>query len=214
MKRIEMHPGISRRAWLMLAGASLFTARTARADEQLDRVIAEVGRARASLKTLSGPFTQERTIGLLAAKVRSTGRLALVRPDRLRWELAPPDDIVYWVTPEGLAYRSKHGEGRTGAGAGRLALALEDLRTVLAGDLQLLRVRYEMRVTATEPELAFEATPRAGTKLPVQRITFALAADKVTPTRVEIVEGPRDKTIITFGALTRDAVLDPASMRP
>jgi outer membrane lipoprotein-sorting protein len=214
MKPVEERIAIFRRELLLFAGASLFTARAARADEQLDRVIAEVGRARASLKTLAGPFTQERTIGLLAAKVRSSGNLALVRPDRLRWELAPPDDIVYWITPEGLAYRSKRGEGRTGAGAGRLAAALDDLRTVLAGDLQLLRARYEMRVTSTEPELAFEATPRAGTKLPVQRITFALAADKVTPTRVEIVEGPRDKTVITFGALARDVVLDPAFMRP
>jgi outer membrane lipoprotein-sorting protein len=180
----------------------------------LDKAIDDVGRARASLKTMSGPFTQERTIGLLAAKVRSTGTLTLVRPDRLRWELASPDDVIYWVTGEGLAYRSKRGEGHTGPGAGRLAAALDDLRTVLAGDLRQLLGRYDMRVVSTDPELAFEATPHPGTKLPVQRITFALAADKVSPTRVEIVEGPRDKTTITFGALKRDVPVDPASMRP
>ena len=208
---------------ILIASASSFfirslVTREAHAEDvpagALDKAIADVGRARASLKTMSGPFTQERTIGLLAAKVRSTGTLTLVRPDRLRWELASPDDVIYWVTGDGLAYRSKRGEGHTGPGAGRLAAALDDLRTVLAGDLRQLLARYDMRVVSTDPELAFEALPHPGTKLPVQRITFALAADKVSPTRVEIVEGPRDKTIITFGDLRRDLPVDPVFMRP
>jgi len=207
---------MKRRDFLAAAAASLL-ARAAyggenERDDRLERLMAEVSKARAPLKSLRGPFTQERTIGLLAAKVRSSGTLTLVRPDRLRWELAPPDDVVYWITPDGLAYRSKRGEGR--AGAGRLAASLDDLRTVLAGDLRDLRARYDMRVVATEPELAFEAIPKAGTKLPVQKIAFALAQDRVTPTRVELVEGPRDKTVITFGALQRDVPIDPALMRP
>jgi outer membrane lipoprotein-sorting protein len=206
---------MNRREFLTLTSAAtlagLASARVARADD-LERLMADVSKARAPLKTLRGPFTQERTIGLLAAKVKSSGTLTLVRPDRLRWELAAPDDVVYWINPEGLAYRSKRSEGRTSAG--RLAASLDDLRTVLAGDLRDLRARYAMRVIATEPELAFEATPLPSTKIPVQRITFSLAADRVTPVRVELVEGPRDKTIITFGTLERDAVIDPATMRP
>jgi hypothetical protein len=189
----------------------MLAARTAHADD-LERWLGEVAHARASLRTLVGPFTQERTIGLLATKVRSSGTLTLVLPDRLRWELAPPDDVVYWVTPEGLSYRSKSGEQHAAAGAGgRLAATLDDLRTVLGGDLALLRARYDLRLVATAPELAFEATPRV--KLPVQKIGFALAADRVTPTRVEIIEGPRDKTTIAFGALRRDVAVDPALMR-
>ena len=178
---------------------------------ELDRAIASIAEARASLRTLTGPFVQERTIGLLASKVRSTGTLTLVRPDRLRWELAAPDSVVYWVTPEGLAYKSTRGEGRVGAGQARVAAALDDLRTVLGGDLGHLRARYDLRLVG---DLAFEAIPRSPSPAQLQRILFAVAADRISPTRVELVEGPRDRTVITFGALQRDASVDAACMRP
>ncbi len=207
---------VSRRDLLAAVSGSLLlgTPRAARADADapdLDRAIASIAEARASLRTLTGPFTQERTIGLLASKVRSTGTLTLVRPDRLRWELAPPDDVVYWVTPEGLAYKSARGEGHVGAGQARIAAALDDLRTVLGGDLQRLRARYDLRLVG---DLAFEAIPRAAAPAQLQRIAFAVAPDKISPTRVELVEGPRDKTLITFAALQRDAAIDPQRMRP
>jgi hypothetical protein len=43
---------------------------------------------------------------------------------------------------------------------------------------------------------------------------FALAPDLVRPTRTLLVEGPRDRTVIEFGALVVDAPVDPAKMRP
>ncbi len=86
-----------------LAGLSILAfSRAARADE-VDAVLAEIGKARAGIQTLVAPFTQERTIGLLATAVKSEGEMTMVRPDRLRWELKPPDAITYWIGPEGLA---------------------------------------------------------------------------------------------------------------
>jgi outer membrane lipoprotein-sorting protein len=203
---------IGRRGFVAGVAASLVAPAIARAEaSELDKLLVAIAEARASLKTLTGPFVQERMIGLLSAKVKSNGTLTLVRPDRLRWELAPPDDIVYWVTPDGLAYRSKRGEGHVGAGQARIAAALDDLRTVLGGDLQALRARYDLRLAG---ELTFEATPREPSPAHLEKIAFALAADKVTPVRVELVEGPRDRTIIKFGALQRDLAIDPARMRP
>ena len=73
---------------------------------KLDAVIADIAKARKELKSLRASFTQERRITLLAATVKSTGQLEL-QGDRLRWDLAPPDDIVYFVGPEGLAYKTK-----------------------------------------------------------------------------------------------------------
>ena len=188
--------------------------RDARADA-LDDVLAKVARARASLKTLVGPFTQTRRIGLLASEVRSTGTLTLVRPDRLRWELSPPDDIVYWILPEGLAYKSKNGQGRVQGGAGaKVAAALDDLRILLSGDLGLLRARYDMKlVTNDATGVAFEATPK--NKMPhMERLAFALAPDLVRPTRAVIVETAKDRTDIAFGALEKDVGVDPSKMRP
>jgi len=203
---------ISRRAVLGFAATTMWS-HGARADD-VDDALAEVARARASLKTLTGPFTQERTIGLLASKIRSRGTLVLERPDRLRWELAPPDDVVYWVGPDGLAYKSARAEGRMPAGQGKLAAALDDVRVLLGGDLSRLRARYDMRVVSRGPEgIAFDATPRPGTDKKLDRLLFAVGPDRVRPTRATLVEGPRDRTEIVFGALERDAPIDPARMR-
>ncbi len=210
---------ISRRQWLGLTaglGVASLVGRRAGAEGDVDGALAEVAKARASLKTLSGPFTQERTIGLMAAKVRSSGTLTLVRPDRLRWELAPPDGVLYWIGPEGIAYQSAHGHGRMPAAQGKLAAALDDIRTLLGGDLSQLKERYDLRVTSRGDDgISFEATPRAnasGNRL--DKILFSLDRDRVKPTRATLVEGPRDRTDIVFGALQRDAPVDASRVRP
>ena len=108
----------TRREALLVASSTWLVPESARAEvcspDRLDQALRDVARARSSVTTLSGPFTQERTIGLLSAKVRSTGTLTLVRPDRLRWELSPPDDVVYWIVPE--ACLPKQGGWRSSPG--------------------------------------------------------------------------------------------------
>jgi len=201
---------LTRRAAIV---GALTLASRARADEpSIDEVLAKIAKARASLKSLVGPFTQSRKIGLLASEVKSTGTMTLAG-NRLRWELAPPDEIVYWVTPEGLAYKSKNGQGRVPGNAVRIAAVLGDLRLVLGGDLGGLRARYDLRLVSATDGAAFEATPKK--PMPgVQKIAFALAADLVRPTRATLVESARDKTEIVFGDLQRDVAVDPAKMRP
>jgi outer membrane lipoprotein-sorting protein len=198
---------------LAVAGALALT-RRAHADP-LDDALARIAKARASLRTLVGPFTQERTISLLSTSVRSQGKLFLVRPDRLRWELEPPDDVVYWITPEGLAYRSKTGQGRIPATQARLASSLDDLRTLLGGDLSRLRGRYDLRLLPETPggEVGFEATPR-DPAMPLKLLRFGVAADGVTPRYAELFEAAKDKTRIEFGALQRDVPVDPSLVRP
>jgi hypothetical protein len=205
---------ISRRAFA-LGSALLFAPRTARAEEGGDGLVARVGRARAPVQTLKGPFEQTRTIGLLATDVHSRGTFMLVRPDRLRWELAPPDEVTFWVGPEGLAYKSVHGGGHLPASSVRIGAALEDLHTLLGGDLSKLRQRWDLRVMRDDPGGAeIEATPRAGAIARLQRLHFSLGPDFTRPTRVLLVEGPRDHTLIEFGALVTNAPIDEALMRP
>lgn len=182
---------------------------------RLDRALGDIGRARAGVTSLAGPFTQERSIGLLSAKVRSTGSFTLVRPDRLRWELAPPDDVVYWITPEGLAYRSAAGQGKVPAASQKIAAALGDLRVMLGGDLALLRTRYDLTGTCHGDELvSFRAVPKPGTVASFQEIRFSLAPDLVSPASATIVEGPRDRTEIRFGTVHVNAPVAPAMMSP
>jgi hypothetical protein len=216
----------SRRGALRLfasAAVAGFAPRAALADDagaecppdRLERTLADIARARSGLRSLSGPFTQERSIGLLAAKVRSAGVVTLVRPDRLRWELAPPDDVVYWVTPEGLAYRGAGGRGRVPAGSQKLALALVDLRTMLGGDVAALRGRYVIRGTCRgDGTVELRAVPRDAATAPFQELRFRLTADLVAPATATIVEGPRDRTDITFGLLVANGPVPDIAMDP
>jgi hypothetical protein len=221
---------LSRRDWLAGSAAALamLVTRGARSAAGLDDLLARIASARALVRTLKGPFTQTRTIGLLSTDVRSTGSLALVRPDRLRWELAAPDDVTFWVGPEGLAYRSAHGQGRMPAGSARIASALQDLHAVLGGDLAQLADRWTLtllRDDATGAEIEARAHPAGGPGQPpasstpapsakIRTMRFALAADLVRPTRALLVEGEHDRTLIEFGDLIVNAPVDEAAMRP
>jgi Outer membrane lipoprotein carrier protein LolA len=206
---------LTRRVFLGGSVLGLLVPSAARGGDPLDDVLARIARARAPVHTMQGPFTQTRTIGLLATDVRSTGTLVLVRPDRLRWELAAPDDVTFFVGPEGLSYTGAHGRSRTLPPDARIAGALDDLRTLLGGALARLRERWDLRLLRDDASGAeLEATPRATAPSPLRSMRFALARDLVRPTRALLVEGPRDRTAIDFGALAIDGPVDPARMRP
>ena len=205
---------LSRRTFLVSAAAMTAT-RFALADDAAPDLLARIASARASMSTLRGPFTQTRTIGLLAAEVRSHGILTLVRPDRLRWELQPPDAITFWIAPEGLAYRSAHGQGRMVEANAHIAASLDDLRTLLGGDVAKLRDRWQLRVTHDAADGAeIEATPLTAQPGGLTMLRFAVAPDLVRPTRVLLVQGSRDRTTIEFGELVVNAPVDAAGMRP
>jgi outer membrane lipoprotein-sorting protein len=203
---------MTRRTIVLAILLAPFAARADALDDHLGERLRAATAARAKLKTLSGPFKQERTIGLLSSKVVSTGKIALVRPDRLLWELDAPDSISYWVGPEGLAYKGKQGQGRMPLGT-KAAPALDDLRTLLAGDLSKLRDHYDLTEVPSSG-LAFEAVPKKKEDARFQKIIFELQSDQVRPKKVTLIESARDKTDITFGDLTIDATIDPARVRP
>lgn len=202
---------MDRRAFL-ISGAALAVASRAHA-APLDDALADIAKARAKLQTLQGPFVQERTIALLASKVKSTGKLWMVRPDRLRWELEPPDAAVYWVLPDGLAYKTKSGKGKVAKGAqGPLGGVLGDLLILLGGDLAELKGRYELALIKRDGKsLVIHATPKdKAIAKSTKRIELSLGADPAVLEKVVLVEAGDDRSEITFGALTRNAPVDPA----
>lgn len=206
--------GMARRA--LLGGlAAWLTAGRARGADPVPSLLSRIAAARAGVRTLRGPFVQTRTIGLLATDVRSSGAVTLVRPDRLRWELLPPDAITFWMGPSGLAYRDAHGQARLPPSSAKMAGALDDLRTLLGGDPSRLQGRWDLRAVRDDATgAALEATPRAPESMPLASLRFELAPDLVRPTRATLVFGPRDRTVIEFGALVVDGPVDADSMVP
>lgn len=196
------------------AGAAVFSIE-ARADEVSD-VLAEITKARAGLETLVGPFVQERTIGLLATSVKSNGHMTMVRPDRLRWELEPPDAITYWVGPEGFSFATPRGAANVGkAAAGRFGAVLADLMTLMGGDLEKLRARYELSVPSKNDGITLRAAPKAeDIKKIVKRLEMRCSAELWSIKEVTIEEQSGDLSVIRFGAMTRNVKVDPAKMVP
>jgi outer membrane lipoprotein-sorting protein len=181
---------------------------------KLDELFAEVARSRKGAKSFAGPFTQTRKMGLMKAQIVSQGRVSLVLPDRLRWELFPPDEIVYFVTPDGLAYRNRSSQGAVRANDARtLAAGLDDLRAMLGGDLAQLRKRYDLKAFAVgdDVELEANALPSAEGR-GMKAIKFGIGKDRIRPTFTRLVEKNGDSSDIRFGELRMNVPIDPASM--
>lgn len=197
-------------------GASSLTGR-ARGDERdpVDDAIARIAKARASIKTLQAPFEQTRVIGLLAAKVESKGKLTLVMPARLRWDLHPPDAVTYWLGPDGLAMKNEEGVTHISkSSATRFAAVLEDLLTLIGGDMSELRARYDFAVLPRDPGLSLRLTPKdARVKKQVKQLVVDADAAMLID-RVRIVEKNDDESVISFGDYTKNAKVDPKVMEP
>lgn len=180
---------------------------------KLDALLADVAKARKDVRTLRGAFTQERRITLLATSVKSRGELVFGAPDRLRWDLAPPDDVVYFVGPEGLTYRTKASSATVPSGGANVARALADLRALLTGDLSALRERYTLAASRSANDL--EITGAAKDKNASVR-SFILVLDKglVTPLRARLVEGKNDTIDLVFSNVVVNGPVDPKQLRP
>jgi outer membrane lipoprotein-sorting protein len=208
---------MDRRSFLMglaACGGAVSLGSGARADE-VSAALAEITKARATVKTLVAPFTQERTIGLLATAVKSSGEMTLVLPDRLRWELKPPDSITYWITPEGFGFATPKGAAGAGrSAAGRFGAVLSDLLILLGGDLEKLRARYDLSIPSRKEGLTLAATPRADEVAKhVKRLEMATGPERWSVQRVVIEERNGDLSVITFDKVARDVAVDPARMQ-
>ena len=157
---------------------------------KLDALLADIAKARRGVRTMKAGFVQERKLTLLATTVKSTGELAYVDPDRLRWELYAPDDVVYFIGPEGLSYRTRSSNATVPQAGANVSKALADLRALLGGDLALLKDRYVLSGSrgATDVEVAGVARDRTAN---VRGFTMALDRTLVIPLRARLLEGWR-----------------------
>lgn len=206
-----------------LASAASSVPRTAAADDagakdslegaRLDAALADVAKARKDLRTLRAAFTQTRKIALLSTSVASRGEMTFAAPDRLRWDLAPPDDVVYFIGPEGLTYKTKSSSATLPASSGSAAKGLADLRVLLGGDLAGLKERYVLGGSRSGGEL--EITGIA--KDPAASVrSFALVLDRtlVVPLRARLLEGKSDHVEIVFSNAAVNGPVDAAKLKP
>jgi Outer membrane lipoprotein carrier protein LolA len=180
----------------------------------LDPLLTEITNARKTLRTLRGSFSQVRAMTLLATSIKSSGQLAFVAPDRLRWELGPPDDVVYWIGPEGLSYRTSSSKATVPSGGGNVVRALADLRALLTGDLGSLKERYLLSgAKNTAGEATIDGTAKDKTAS-VRAFSLTLDKSLVVPLKARLVEGKADTIDIAFTSAVVNQPVDPAMMKP
>ncbi len=182
--------------------------------EKLDALLADIARARRATKTLKASFTQERKLALLATTVKSTGALAFVAPDRLRWELLPPDDVVYWVGPEGLSYRTRSSRATVPAAGANVARALADVRAMLTGDMKALEQRYVLSASRSATDVEIRGQAKDPKTTSVRAFTLVVDKELVRPIRARLLEGKSDTIDLAFSNVQLDVPIEPASMRP
>lgn len=210
---------LSRRRLLLVSAAlsaAFLVGGDAFAADEVDELLDKIGKARAKLRTLQAPFKQTRVIGLLASKVESTGRLTMVLPDRLRWELAAPDSVTYWIGPEGLTMRNEEGVSKLGkASAGRFAAVLGDLMIMLGGDMRKLRKRYVLGLADEDGKTVLTAKPVAkAVAKHIALLSLRLAGEDGWVDRVEIREKSGDTSVIDLGKLTKNAAVADEVIKP
>lgn len=208
-------PLYARRALADAGSPPTEVARTPIVGAKLEELIRDVAKARQGIRTFAGPFTQVRKMGLLKTQIVSQGRVTLVLPDRLRWELLPPDEVIYWVTPDGLAYRNRSSQGAVRSSDARsLAAGLEDLRAMLGGDLSVLRKRYDLKAFAVGDDIEVEANalPSADAR-GMKAVRFGIGKDRVRPTFTRLIEKNGDTSDIRFGELRTNVPIEASLMR-
>jgi outer membrane lipoprotein-sorting protein len=208
-----------------IAVAVLLFAATASADDagaparetldgsKLDGVLSDISKARAPVKTMRASFTQERKITLLATTVTSTGEMIYAAPDRLRWDLAPPDDIVYFIGPEGLSYKTKSSTATVPAQGASVAKALADVRALLGGDLSSLRERYTLSGSRSSSDVEIDGTAK-DPKASVRGFVLVLDKGLVNPVRAQLLEGKSDRIDLRFNNVVINEKIDPSKLRP
>ncbi|MBI2895501.1 MAG: outer membrane lipoprotein carrier protein LolA [Deltaproteobacteria bacterium] len=182
-------------ASLVFAVALAATAGASPLDEALGRIEA----ARAGVRTLRADFTQDKVMSLFAERMRSTGRLSVLLPDRLRWELLRPDPSVFILSGRTMRYRLPGARGDLDVrSAGSLGVVLGDLVGFLGGPLAQLRARYRMELGTPEGTAAGQtvviATPLgADVRRSVSRLRMRFEGGRLGAVTIEEPGGDRSE---------------------
>lgn len=143
---------------LLVLSAAVAVASSAAATP-LDDALSRVEAARTGVRSLRADFVQEKVVSLFAETVRSSGKLVVRRPDRLRWQVLAPDESLFVIAGPAVRYRLPGARGNVDVRtAGALGAVLRDLVAFLAGPIADVRGRYRLTLAEASP-LVLVATP-------------------------------------------------------
>ncbi|MBW2699970.1 MAG: outer membrane lipoprotein carrier protein LolA [Deltaproteobacteria bacterium] len=167
-------------------------------------------KAGAALKSIQADFTQEKQLAILANPLLSQGRLLYQAPDALRWEYIKPMPSLLLLHGK-KASRFNRKDGRWVPDAAEriqaMRLVLEEIRLWLSGRYEDSGVFTTELVTEPSPRLRLTPKSPEMAKI-IQGIVLHLAEKPGQLEKVEIIEGPKSKTILTFHNIQTDKPIE------
>lgn len=176
----------------------------ARDDRELQSFLEKVRSRSDKIKTLSCKLIQERHLALFSKPVIFEGRLAVVRPRKLRWQFTTPVPSLLLLDDEkGLRCNDDTPPVRFDLQTDPIMrMVAEQLWTWLDNDYTKLDQQYRLTLSNDSSLLIEPKETTVAEVIAAIRISFH--PENLQPERVEITEPGGDRTIITF----RDFQLD------
>jgi outer membrane lipoprotein-sorting protein len=198
-----------------LALALMFVSLSANAglsiqQEELETFLKKLQVASDQISSFSSDFTQEKHLSLFAQPVLFTGKLVIVRPDRLRWQFnSPIPSVLLFNGNEGTRCNDQQAPEYFQLSSDPIMKTVaEQLWLWLGGDYNRLSSFYTLE---KHGESTLVILPKdSATAEYISSVSISFDPISMQPQLVEISEPGGDLTRIVFGAIVLNAALSDA----
>ena len=166
---------------------------------KLSSFIHDVEAKAATVKTLTCTLKQERHLAIFAQPVIFQGRMALEKPDKLRWEFTSPiASVLIFNGAKGLKCSGNNEPQRFNLTTDPIMqMVSKQIWTWVNGSYTTLQEQYRIVLLEPGPCLVLTANdPKIAKAISSVKISFN--PDSLQPTTVRIQEPGGDHTVISF----------------
>jgi outer membrane lipoprotein-sorting protein len=199
---------MSRRRLAVVAALALVAA----TDPKTEKLLAELGRASAEVRTLRAQFVQEKHVTIVRDVLRSSGTFLLDKSGRIAWSVTEPDPVRVVIRKDGVFAGGKPVAG-DGAAVSVSALPMvEGMSGIFAGLSPKTAEAFDVKPLG-ENRLRLEPRARELARW-IAAIEITLDAKTKTPARVKLEEPGGDVTDIVCSDVVVNPKLDDAAFAP
>lgn len=175
--------------------------------EELETFLLKLQSASDQVSSFSSDFVQEKHLSLFAQPVNFTGRLVIVRPDRLRWQFySPIPSVLLFNGNNGTRCNDQQQPEHFQLSSDPIMKTVaEQLWLWLGGDYNRLNTLY---ILQKKGDATLVILPKdSATAEYISSVSISFDSTSLQPQQVEITEPGGDLTRIIFGTTTLNTAL-------
>ena len=177
-----------------------FSQSFAKADvsSELQLFLQNIQKASDEVSSFSSDFTQEKHLAMFTIPVKFEGKLAIIRPDKLRWEfLSPLPSVLILNGDKGVRCSDKSSAEHFQLSTDPIMkMVAEQLWLWLGGDYSKLNTLYDLE--KREEATLFILPKDKGTAEFIESVSIIFNSTSLQPEQVQIAEPGDDLTVIRF----------------